>query len=290
MNSSTSLQIFNFEEKPVRTTTIDGEPWWVLVDVCACLGVANHRDSVRRLDKDDVDLTDVIDSIGREQKTYVVNESGLYDLILRSDKPKAREFRRWITKEVLPSIRKTGKYSVKPEETSPWKISEHVGMEALDRFLSGQITGSELAATAEALREIRLARVSDERLTAPPQHVSVAAGSDPNPEETKQLILAVAASLEVGTLVDLEVFDAIAREMDLWTDLRGIAGAGAKARILAARAGRRLAPWHGVLLMDSRGRGFRMYHDRTNRRKYRRFAFELNHPNGGIASDAAPNV
>ncbi len=88
--------------------------WWVLGDVCNVLSISSVSNVVDRLDRDDIDLADVIDSIGRLQKTTIVNESGLYDVIIRSEKPEAKKFKRWITHEVLPSIRKHGAYMTPP--------------------------------------------------------------------------------------------------------------------------------------------------------------------------------
>lgn len=104
---------FQFGDYEVRVVMIDGEPWWVAGDVCAALGIVSARDAVTRLDIDDVGSADVVDSAGRRNpNTKIVNESGLYELIFRSDKPEAKPFRRWVTSEVLPSIRKTGTYGV----------------------------------------------------------------------------------------------------------------------------------------------------------------------------------
>lgn len=106
------VTVFNNEEfGKVRTLTIKNEPWFVLRDVCNALGITHITDTAKRLEEDEVGQTEVIDSMGRSQKTYIVNESGLYAVILRSDKPEAQKFRKWITSEVLPSIRKTGAYS-----------------------------------------------------------------------------------------------------------------------------------------------------------------------------------
>ncbi len=105
------LQIFNYESNEVRTIMRDGEPWFVLKDVCRVLGISDHKVVSRRLDKDEVCQTPLIDTLGRQQETTVINESGLYTVILRSDKPEAKPFRKWVTSEVLPAIRKTGTYS-----------------------------------------------------------------------------------------------------------------------------------------------------------------------------------
>lgn len=104
------LQVFKFRDNQVRVIEKDGEPWWVLKDVCDVLGLSNARMIADRLDEDDVSQTYTIDSLNRQQQTNVVNESGLYNVIIRSDKPEAKQFKRWITHEVLPTIRKHGAY------------------------------------------------------------------------------------------------------------------------------------------------------------------------------------
>lgn len=107
------IKIFENEEfGRVRTLIRSGEPWWILKDICHVLEMkANSAgEVVKRLDKDEYDSIGLTDSLGRKQKAYVVNESGLYSILVRSDKPKAKPFRKWITTEVLPTIRRTGGY------------------------------------------------------------------------------------------------------------------------------------------------------------------------------------
>ena len=87
-----------------------GNPGCLAKDVCEVLGIDNVTWALKKLDEDEFTTSKVIDSIGREQETYVVNESGLYSLIMTSRKPEAKAFRKWVTSEVLPSIRKTGAY------------------------------------------------------------------------------------------------------------------------------------------------------------------------------------
>ena len=112
-----NLQIFNYNGDEVRTIQKDGEPWWVLKDVCGILGISKYRDTASRLDEDER-VSVRVDTPGGEQKMTIVNESGLYNVILRSDKPEAKPFRKWVTSEVLPSIRKHGAYM------TPQKIEE----------------------------------------------------------------------------------------------------------------------------------------------------------------------
>lgn len=103
------VQVFNFNDRQVRTIMQDGSPWWILKDVCAVLGLRSP-DVRRRLTDDVVSTHSVPDSLGRRNTATVINEDGLYDVVLESSKPEARAFRKWVTKEVLPTIRKTGAY------------------------------------------------------------------------------------------------------------------------------------------------------------------------------------
>lgn len=113
------LQIFNnaiFGD--VRIILQNGEPWFVAKDVCECLEISNSRQALSRLDTDE--KADVILNDGSQnRKTNIVNEYGLYNVVLSSRKPEAKEFKRWITHEVLPAIRKTGSYSMAIPQTLP---------------------------------------------------------------------------------------------------------------------------------------------------------------------------
>lgn len=102
-----NLQIFNYNGNEVRTVQKDGEPWWVLKDVCGVLGLKNPTMIAERLEDDEVTKFNLG---GLSGETNIINESGLYNVILRSDKPEAKPFRKWVTSEVLPSIRKHGAY------------------------------------------------------------------------------------------------------------------------------------------------------------------------------------
>lgn len=111
------LTIFNYEQKEVRTVQIDGEPWFVAKDVCDVLDLKDHRTSINLLDDDERHTVPVTDALGRNQETFIINEPGLYSLIIRSRKPEAKAFKRWITHEVLPTIRKTGTYTAPQQQT-----------------------------------------------------------------------------------------------------------------------------------------------------------------------------
>ena len=101
------ITIFNHLGNNIRVMTDEqGEPLFVLKDICDALDLKNISDVASRLDEDGVGTTEVIDNLGRTQKTNVVTEAGLYEVIFMSRKPEAKAFKRWVTSEVLPSIRK----------------------------------------------------------------------------------------------------------------------------------------------------------------------------------------
>jgi len=109
-----AVELYEFDSLQVRVVLESGEPWFVLADLCKVLGIGNPSEVARRVREavgdDALSLAEVIDSMGRKQSATSVSESGMYEVVIRSDKPEAVRFRRWITSEVLPSIRKTGAY------------------------------------------------------------------------------------------------------------------------------------------------------------------------------------
>lgn len=118
-SEATSPAIFNFGNHSVRIIMRDGQPWFVAFDVCQALGYANSRKAVAdHLDDDERSTVTNSDSRNGGGKLTIINESGLYALVLRSRKPEARKFAKWVTGEVLPSIRKTGRYE-KPADPTP---------------------------------------------------------------------------------------------------------------------------------------------------------------------------
>ena len=104
------LQVFNYNSSEVRTVQRDGEPWFVLKDVCQVLDLGSPHKVAERLDPDEKGRN-LIPTPGGNQETTIINESGLYNVILRSDKPEAKPFRKWVTSEVLPTIRRHGMYA-----------------------------------------------------------------------------------------------------------------------------------------------------------------------------------
>jgi len=109
MKNKNDLTVFNFEANEVRTILKDGEPWFIAKDVCEVLELSDVSKAVSRLDEDEKG-TSTIPTLGGQQKLLSVNEAGLYDLIFASRKPEAKKFRKWVTQEVIPSIRKHGAY------------------------------------------------------------------------------------------------------------------------------------------------------------------------------------
>lgn len=108
---SSNVVQFNFQNHHVRIFDQNGEPWWALGDVCDAIGILNNRHATERLSEDGVVKSDIIDRLGRKQEVSFINEANLYRLIFRSNKSEAVAFQNWVFEEVLPTIRKTGRYS-----------------------------------------------------------------------------------------------------------------------------------------------------------------------------------
>lgn len=112
-----NLEIFKFERVEIRTLLDDnGVVWFCVKDVCASLTLSNSSKAIENIEEDDLTSSKVVDSLGRLQVSNFVNESGLYQLIFQSRKQEAKVFKKWVTTEVLPSIRKTGSYSLATQE------------------------------------------------------------------------------------------------------------------------------------------------------------------------------
>ncbi|MDO9856654.1 BRO family protein [Glaesserella parasuis] len=183
LSTQTQVSTFNFDNHAIRTITINNEPWFLSIDICNALNIANSRDAINKLDEDEYQTLSLKDTVGltdsianQVQSVGVVSESGMYTLILRCrDAVKKgsvpHRFRKWVTAEVLPQIRKTGRYQVserpQPKEqefTHNLKNSEAVDLawlwfeaEQMVNFI-GKITpalevlGSHLAPTAHSIR------------------------------------------------------------------------------------------------------------------------------------------
>ena len=119
-----NIVAFKYEEQQVRTIEKNGEPWFVGKDVAAILGYSDTADAVKKhVDPEDKGVGEM-PTPGGKQRIMLINESGLYSLILSSKLPTAKEFKRWVTSEVLPSIRKTGEYKITPAQQNRLGIME----------------------------------------------------------------------------------------------------------------------------------------------------------------------
>ena len=144
-----NIQIFNYNSVEVRTIQNDGEPWFVLRDVCNVLGLGTPARVAERLDTDEVSQTHITDSMGRQQETTIINESGLYNVILRSDKPEAKPFRKWVTSEVLPTIRRHGMYAT-PDTVEKMLADPDTTIKLLETIKQERAARMALEAKAEA--------------------------------------------------------------------------------------------------------------------------------------------
>ena len=143
-----NIQIFNYNSVEVRTIQKDGEPWFVLKDVCNVLHIGNSRDVVARLDQDEKGVGQ-IDTLGGKQEMTIINESGLYNVILRSDKPEAKPFRKWVTSEVLPTIRRHGMYAT-PDTVEKMLADPDTTIKLLETIKQERAARMALEAKAEA--------------------------------------------------------------------------------------------------------------------------------------------
>lgn len=144
-----AIKAFEFEGKhTIRTIAIDGEPWFVASDVCTALDHSNTSKAISRLDDDEKGIN-ISYTLGGNQEVLIINESGLYSLILTSRKPEAKKFKKWVTAEVLPSIRKTGRYQ-RPSTTPRITIAASREISRLAHLVSMPKT-SPLQRQADAL-------------------------------------------------------------------------------------------------------------------------------------------
>lgn len=144
-------QVFMYEGSQVRTVTKNDETWFVLKDLCDVLEISHAPALKQRLSDDVVSNYPIPDSLGRLQDTTIVNEDGMYDVILESRKTEARAFRKWVTGDVLPSIRKTGSYSIQPQYSLPQNY-----VEALKALVSTEEEKQKLALQIESDRPLVL--------------------------------------------------------------------------------------------------------------------------------------
>ncbi|HEY3369666.1 MAG TPA: phage antirepressor KilAC domain-containing protein [Prolixibacteraceae bacterium] len=154
----TETKIYNSQFGEIRTaTTESGEPLFCLADLCRMLNLTNVGNVKSRLDIDDIRQMDVIDSIGRKQEVPFVTEPGMYTVILKSDSLLAKPVQKWVTSEVLPTIRKTGGYLVAHQDDSPEEIMARAVIVASDTLnrMKSQLAQKDIviAVQQEAIEE-----------------------------------------------------------------------------------------------------------------------------------------
>ena len=157
---------FDFETNAVRVVMRDGTPWFVAADVCRVLEIAGYRDAISRLDSDER-ASVVVDTLGGKQSMAAVDESGLFALIFTSRKPAAKRFRKWVTSEVLPAIRRSGHYGIGSEDLN--------GLEDKRAYLKS-LPESHRQRAARAVRALEVMEEAIESGANVSQAVEVAAG------------------------------------------------------------------------------------------------------------------
>lgn len=163
---------FSFKGASIRTTSQGGNPWFVLPDVCRALGIVNPTQVADRLDDDEKNTLCLAEGIRGNPNVTIINEPGLYSVILRSDKPEAKEFKRWICHEVLPAIRKTGSYSTAKPSIHMMKLAnETEGLVKLATLfgLKGNQALLSASSAAQRLLGVNPLEIMDIQLEAPSQ-------------------------------------------------------------------------------------------------------------------------
>lgn len=186
-NTMNDLTTFVFNEQPVRTVLIDNKPYFVGKDVAEILGYSNTRKALLdHVDEDDkLDGVTIRDSIGREQNPIFINESGLYALVFGSKLPEAKKFKHWVTSEVLPSIRKTGRYKI-PDNP----------MEALKLMFDIQVTDNQRINDIET----KVVDLSENAMLTSPEYNYLASGVRKCVERSKMLFPTTISTKQAGML------------------------------------------------------------------------------------------
>jgi len=123
ITKTSKAEIFHFQGKPIRVVPTKGEPWFVAADVCKALEIVNPRTAIKCLEQSERDVQPFY-TRGGNQNLNIISESGLYKLIMRSDKPQAKPFQNWVTQVVLPAIRRDGGYIKDEEKVATGEMSE----------------------------------------------------------------------------------------------------------------------------------------------------------------------
>lgn len=199
-NNDTSLTVFHYESKEVRTVIINGEVWFVAKDVCEVLELSDVSMATQNLDEDEKGTSKVC-TLGGMQDMTVISEAGLYTLLVRSNKEEAKPFRKWVTHEVLPSIRKTGSYLSQRDKAELDRLRQE-NIRLMSRNQEIQLSNQDLQKSNRALQEQveQIARLSAEMRRTSYQQRLACRPSTPKP--VKQL-LAKAQFLSIEDLAKI---------------------------------------------------------------------------------------
>lgn len=223
---------FAFDGAAVRVITVDNAPWFVATDVCEALEIKNATQAMTRLDDDERSML----NIGRQGEVHCINEAGLYSMILGSRKAEARRFKKWVTSEVLPAIRKTGSYSIAPQ--TPVIPAEHADMIAALEIAARMLNASEsgklamLHGYAKANAPALIPALPAYAIDAPVIAGQVATSS----EVTKS---ATALLKEAGSALSARAFNALALERGFLAKVTRAGSKGIKEFLVVTDAGLR---------------------------------------------------
>lgn len=202
------LQLFKFEEKEVRTLKIDGEPWFVGKDLAKILGYASTANAIaKHVDDEDKGVTKMM-TPGGNQNVVLVNESGMFSLILSSNLPNAKKFKRWVTSEVLPTIRKTGSYQLPqtPEEQIRLLLESNVHMDERMTNAEEDIALLKNKSEIDSTQRFQLQKARNKRA------IEVCGGKDSNFYKTKSRKVFMALAHDFKEYFEIPRYDALRKE------------------------------------------------------------------------------
>lgn len=202
------LQLFNFENQQVRTLTINEEPYFVGKDIATILGYKNTKDALlKHVDEEDK-LGAQIATSGQRREMTIINESGLYSLILSSKLPNAKKFKRWVTSEVLPTIRKTGSYQLPqtPEGQIRLLLKSNVHMDERLTNAEEDIALLKNKSEIDSTQRFQLQKARNKRA------IEVCGGKDSNFYKTKSRKVFMALAHDFKEFFQIPRYDALRKE------------------------------------------------------------------------------
>ena len=202
------IQLFKFEGKEVRTLKVDDEPWFVGKDLAEILGYSNTRDALsRHVEPEDKGVAK-LDTLGGKQNQTVVNESGMFSLILSSSLPNAKKFKRWVTSEVLPTIRKTGSYQLPqtPEGQIRLLLESNVHMDERMTNAEEDIALLKNKSEIDSTQRFQLQKARNKRA------IEVCGGKDSNFYKTKSRKVFMELAHDFKEYFEIPRYDALRKE------------------------------------------------------------------------------